>query len=36
MRASGEDMVNGRCDGIGGHVEGVARSEGDDREGDRG
>jgi hypothetical protein len=37
MRASAEDMVNGRCDGIGGgRVEGVARSEGDDREGDRG
>jgi hypothetical protein len=36
MRASAEDMVNGRCDGIGGCVEGMARSEGDDREGDRG
>ena len=31
-----EDMVNGTCDGIGGPVEGVARSEGDGREGDRG
>jgi hypothetical protein len=32
MRASAEDMVHGRCDGIGGRVEGVARSESDDRE----
>ena len=36
MRASAEDMVNGRCDGIRGRVEGAARSEGDDKEGDRG
>jgi hypothetical protein len=35
MRANAEDMVHGRCDGIGGRMEGVARSEGDDKEGDR-
>jgi hypothetical protein len=33
MRASAEDMVYGRSDGIGEGVEGVARSESDDREG---
>jgi hypothetical protein len=33
MRASAEDMVHGRCDGIEERVERVARSENDDREG---
>jgi hypothetical protein len=36
MRVGAEDMVHGRCDGIGGRVEGVVRSEGDDREGVQG
>ena len=36
MRANVEDMVHGRCNGIGKCVKGVARSESDGGEGNRG
>jgi hypothetical protein len=36
MRASAKDMVHGRCNGIGKCVKGVARSERDGGEGNRG